>query len=103
MQDNTILNQLTSLKKILKNDGFIIDGIFGSFARGDNTKDSDVDILYHLDEVFYSKFNGFIGFKKLDEIKSYISSHIGKKIDLAPTNNLSKTAKKYILSEVVYV
>jgi hypothetical protein len=28
---------------------------------------------------------------------------LGKNIDLAPKNNLSKTAQKYILSEVEYV
>ncbi|WP_455757563.1 nucleotidyltransferase family protein [Sulfurimonas sp.] len=103
MKDVYIFNKIKSLKETLKNDGFIIDGIFGSYARDENTKDSDVDILYHLDEIFYKKYNGFIGFKKLDEIKDLISATIDKKIDLAPKNNLSKTAKKYILDEVVYV
>jgi predicted nucleotidyltransferase len=103
MQDIYIFEKIKSLKNSFKNDGFIIDGIFGSYARGENTKDSDVDILYHLDEVFFKKYNGFIGFKKLDEIKKQISKSLDKKIDLAPKNNLSKTAKKYILSEVVYV
>lgn len=103
MKEINIFDKIKSLKDTLKNDGFIIDGIFGSYARGEHTKDSDVDILYHLNDVFYSKYNGFIGFKKLDEIKEYISKSIGKKIDLAPKTNLSKTAKKYILDEVVYV
>ena len=98
-----IFDKIKSLKNILANDGFIIDGIFGSYAREESTKNSDVDILYHLDETFYEKYNGFIGFKKLDEIKEYISKSVGKKIDLAPKNNLSKTAKKYILDEVIYV
>ncbi len=98
-----IFDKVKSLKSSLKNDGFIIDGIFGSYARGDYTKDSDVDILYHLDSLFFQKYSGFIGFKKLDEIKSTISKSLNKKIDLAPANNLSQTAKKYILSEVVYV
>ena len=103
MKDIYMFNKIRSLKNTLKNDGFIIDGIFGSYARDENTKDSDVDILYHLDDVFYAKYSGFIGFKKLDEIKTYISKTVGKKIDLAPKNNFSKTAQKYILDEVVYV
>ncbi|PHQ65925.1 MAG: nucleotidyltransferase [Sulfurimonas sp.] len=98
-----ILDKIKSLKSTLENDGFIIDGVFGSYARGENTKDSDVDILYHLNDIFYKKYNGFIGFKKLDEIKEYISKSLGKKIDLAPKTNLSKTATKYILDEVIYV
>jgi len=103
MLENSIFNKIKSLKNTLKDEGFIIDGIFGSFARGENTKNSDVDILYHLNDVFYKKYSGFIGFKKLDEIKKYISKSIGKKIDLAPKTNLSKTASKYILDEIIYV
>lgn len=72
-------------------------------VRDENTKDSDVDILYHLNDVFYKKYSGFIGFKKLNEIKEHISKSIGKKIDLAPKTNFSKTASKYILDEVIYV
>lgn len=103
MKNLSLLETLKSLKPKLEKDGFVIDGIFGSYARDENTPESDVDILYHLEDAFYSKYNGFIGFKKLDEIKQIISASLGKKIDLAPKNNLSKTAEKYILSEVVYV
>ncbi|OHD97004.1 MAG: hypothetical protein A3E21_05485 [Sulfurimonas sp. RIFCSPHIGHO2_12_FULL_36_9] len=103
MKDLFLLNTLKTLKPLLQKDGFIIDGVFGSYARDENTLQSDVDILYHLDDIFYSKYVGFTGFKKLDEIKKTISDSLGKKIDLAPKNNLSKTAQKYILSEVVYV
>jgi predicted nucleotidyltransferase len=77
--------------------------LFGSYVREENTENSDIDILCHLEKEFYTKYSGFIGFKKLDEIKSIISQTLGKNIDLAPKNNLSKTAQKYILSEVEYV
>jgi len=103
IQDTIMFDKIRMVKSILKSDGFIIDGIFGSYARGDNTQSSDVDILYHLDNIFYNKYSGFTGFKKLDEIKEYISSVVDKKIDLAPKNNLSKTAKVYILDEVIYI
>ncbi|RXJ80515.1 nucleotidyltransferase family protein [Arcobacter sp. F2176] len=103
MDNQEVFENLKAIKQTLINDGFIIDGIFGSYARNENLKDSDVDILYHLDKVFYDKYSGFIGFKKLDEIKEHISKSLGKKIDLAPKTNLSKTAKKYILNDVIYV
>ena len=103
MTKNEILKKTKALKEILIKDGFVIDGIFGSYARGDYTDKSDVDILYHLDKVFFDKYRGFIGFKKLDEIKQIISKEFNKKIDLAPIDNLSQTAKKYILKDVIYV
>lgn len=103
MDNKQLFENIKLLKHTLQNDGFIIDGIFGSYARNENIDSSDVDILYHLDAIFYDKYSGFIGFKKLDEIKKLISDKLGKKIDLAPKTNLSKTAKKYILNEVIYV
>ncbi len=98
-----LINSIKSIKTDLLDDGFIIEGIFGSYARCDNTKDSDVDILYHLDSKFYDKYSGFFGFKKLDEIKKIISKHLNKNIDLAPSTNLSQTGKKYILKDIIYV
>jgi len=100
---NDILKKLKILKKELAYEGFIIEGIFGSYARGDQNEKSDVDILYHLNQTFLDKNRGFIGFKKLNDIKKHISKQLGKKIDLAPKNNLSKTGEKYILNEMVYV
>jgi len=101
--DKYILKHLTELKQNLKNDGFVLDAVFGSYARGEETKDSDVDILYHLESAFFKKYGGFLGFKKLNEIKEQISRKLNKDIDLAPIDNLSNTAKNYILKEAVYV
>jgi len=97
-----IVNELKSLKEYYIKDGFIIDAIFGSVARGEKEY-RDLDLLYHLDKEFLLKYRGFKAFKKLEEIKESISKKIGIKVDLAPSNNLSKTAKKYILKDAIYV
>ena len=48
-------NELEKLKqkiiRILKKNGIRKAGIFGSFARGENKKRSDIDILIKYDEV----------------------------------------------------
>ncbi|MBN2781799.1 MAG: nucleotidyltransferase domain-containing protein [Campylobacterales bacterium] len=98
-----MLDKIKILKESLRVDGFIIDGIFGSYARDDQKESSDVDILYHLDDIFYTKYCGFAGFQKLEEIKRKVSDFIEKKVDFAPKNNLSKTAQKHILKDVIYV
>ena len=103
MTKSELLKKVQSLKTILQNDGFVIDGIFGSYARGDFTHNSDVDILYHLEKKFIEKYSGLIGFARLDEIKKMISRETGRETDLAPKNNLSQTAQKYILQDVIYV
>ncbi len=103
MDREQLIVKLKNLKPLLEKEGFIIDGLFGSYARGEQKKNSDVDLLYHLDALFLEKFGSFIGFKKLDEIKSVIEKELGLRVDLAPSNNLSKTAQKYILRDIIYV
>jgi len=96
-----LLIQIKSLKDELQKEGFIIDGVFGSAIKRDTF--NDIDLLYHLNEDFFSQNSGFKGFKRLEEIKKYLQSRLGREIDLASIDNLSNTAKKYILQEVVYV
>ena len=103
MKNKIIYNKIIKLKEYLICEGFVIDGVFGSYARDEETDKSDVDILYHLEDKFYEKYSGFTGFQKLDDIKKIISNKLEKKIDLAPKTNLSKTAQKYILKDIIYV
>ncbi len=98
-----LLHKLRLLKKELAKEGFIIEGLFGSYARGDFSKDSDIDLLYRLEPTFLKKYRGFIGFKRLDEIKNYLATQLQTTVDLAPLNNLSVTGKKYILDEAIDV
>ncbi|MCL2312792.1 MAG: nucleotidyltransferase domain-containing protein [Firmicutes bacterium] len=35
--------------------GIVNIGLFGSFARNENTANSDIDILYELDEITWNK------------------------------------------------
>lgn len=103
MTQNDVVSKVKMLKQKLKDDGFIIDGIFGSYARGDFKESSDVDILYHLEDSFLKKYSGFVGFSRLNEIKEQLSSEIKKDVDIASRDGLSSTGKKHILEEVVYV
>jgi predicted nucleotidyltransferase len=101
--DKKLFIKLKLIKQELQKEGFIIDGVFGSIARGDDNTTSDIDILYHLENPFFQKYEGFRGFKKLEEIKLFLQNELKKEIDFAPSDNLSETAKKYILKDIVYV
>lgn len=70
-------------------------GIFGSTARGQQTKKSDVDILVELSEP--------VGLFKFVELEQYLSKVLKKKVDLGTKNALKPTIKKQILKEVTYV
>jgi len=98
-----IFTKLKELKPLYEKDGFIILGVFGSYARDEADEKSDIDILYKLDtDKFLSKYSGFKAIKKLLEIKREIANTFKKDVDIADISTLSKTGKKYILNEVVY-
>ncbi|GGK36686.1 nucleotidyltransferase [Caldalkalibacillus thermarum] len=68
-------------------------GVFGSFARGEQTGKSDIDIL-----VEFSKPIGL----DFVELKNFLEKTLGKKVDLVTVNALKPQLKEVILSEVIY-
>ena len=103
MKQKELIKKIKLLKKEYENEGFCIIGLFGSYARGDYTKKSDVDILYQLDEKYIKHYKGWNSYIRLDEIKQEIYKAIGKKIDMADKNALNNIGKKYILEDIIYV
>jgi len=80
---------------ILKKNKVVRAGIFGSYARGENKKNSDVDILIKPTEKM-SLFD-FVG------IKLEIEDRLGNKIDLVSYRAIHPKLKKQILKEEVRV
>lgn len=68
-------------------------GVFGSAARGEMTKKSDVDILIDLREDL-SLF-GFVG------LQLEMEKALGRKVDLVEYAAIKPSLKKYILAEEV--
>jgi hypothetical protein len=98
-----ILNKIEQLKQKYEPEGFIILGVFGSYARGEQTPESDIDILYKLDEKFYAKYPGWEAVSVIENIRKDFEIVLGKKIDFADKNALKDVGKKYILPEVQHV
>ncbi len=82
--------------KLILQEKFLVEqiGYFGSFARGDYREDSDVDIL-----VACKRGIGWIFF----DLKDYLESVLGRKVDLVTENSLRKNWKESILSQVKYL
>jgi len=96
------------IKKASMYQGVSRIGIFGSYARGDDTDDSDIDILYDyhytdndnngLDDVF-----AFLGVLEVDLLK-----HLGnREIDFVSYHAIidsdNSEIRKSILDDVVWV
>ncbi|HLC32093.1 MAG TPA: nucleotidyltransferase family protein [Candidatus Nanoarchaeia archaeon] len=79
---------------ILKKNKVKKAGIFGSYARGEQTKNSDVDIIIELPKNIGF---GFVG------IAYQLEEELGKKVDLITYKSLHPLLKKRILSEEIEI
>lgn len=91
MHKNEILSKLKKLKPKYEQEGLILLGLFGSYAKDTQTKYSDIDIAYKLD---YDKFSlkykdGFAKLLRIDDIKKELQSIFKTPIDLVPDSNKS--------------
>jgi len=68
-------------------------GIFGSYIRGEQTKDSDLDVLVEFDKI--------PGLLKYIELEYYLSDILGVKVDLVTRTGLKQNVEKHILNEVI--
>ena len=78
---------------ILKESWVEYAGVFGSAARGEDTPESDIDIIVSVKKPI--SVYQFIALKyKLEEI-------LGKKVDLVSKNSINKYVKPYIEKDIV--
>lgn len=70
-------------------------GIFGSYIRGDQGPESDLDILVEFEEA--------PGFFEYIQLEDYLSEILGVKVDLVMKSALKPAIGKHILEEVVAV
>jgi uncharacterized protein len=70
-------------------------GIFGSFVRGEERPESDVDVLVTFR-------NGEETFDHYMDCKFYLEDLFGRKVDLVMNGAIKPRLREYILGEVVY-
>ena len=70
-------------------------GIFGSYARGDTTETSDVDILV--------EFRKPVGLLKIMNLQNYLSDILGIKVDIVVKESIREELKDNILKEAIYL
>ncbi len=67
-------------------------GIFGSYVRGEATRNSDIDILVDFDRP--------VGFFKFLELEEKLSNWLGAKVDLVTKGALKPHIGRRIMEEV---
>ncbi|MCK5493956.1 MAG: nucleotidyltransferase family protein [Candidatus Omnitrophica bacterium] len=96
-KDLKIIKALIKKNKILLEKKYKVRtlGIFGSYARGDFRKNSDIDILAEFYET-----PDFFEFMRLE---AFLKKMLGVNVDLVTRNALKPLIKKEILKETVYI
>jgi len=81
---------------VLKRNNVVRAGIFGSFARGEAKKKSDIDILVEIKAKKFSLLN-------LVSLERELEEHIGRKVDLVEYSTIHPRLKDQILKEEVKI
>ena len=82
---------------ILKKCGVIKAAVFGSVARGEDTPESDIDMLVQLDPDRKMGLMGFVG------LEQELESALRKKVDLGTYNSVNKLLKDRIMKEKISI
>ena len=105
MTQQELIEKLQHLKPVLKKDGITLIGIFGSYARNEQTAQSDVDILYDIDnpKAFAKRFDGLGAFTRIEALKKMIAQHLNTKVDFVAKKGLNSVSEKYIKRDLLNV
>ena len=90
---NTILRFLENHQNTLRAMGVQRIGLFGSFARDEQSEHSDVDLLFSMDTFTWTRWM---------DVWNFIEDGLGLEVDLVPEKDLREEIRPQVLSEVRY-
>jgi len=93
---NKIIKTLKGLEEQIKNEYKAeIEGIFGSYVRGEQKGSSDIDILvrFHEEATLFD----FVG------LANFLEEKLNLKVDVVPIDTVREEIKENIFSEAVYL
>ena len=88
------LDTLSAHREQLRAFGVLKLGLFGSYARDEQTPDSDMDFLVVMERYTLRNFVGFADF---------LEALFGCEVDLVPENHIKPRLRPYIMKDVIYV
>jgi uncharacterized protein len=89
-------NQIDTLQKFFSNQPVLKAYLFGSYSRGEETENSDVDLLVELD---YSQPIGL----EFIQMQLDLQKLLSKKVDLVSARGLSKYIKPILDKEKILI
>ena len=75
--------------------GIVSVVLFGSYAKGNAMKESDIDIMIRLEPKHSFSLFDLVG------LQLELAEHIGQKVDLVTEKGLDKYIRKYIIRDLL--
>lgn len=98
LNTNEILEFLRNHRQTLKSDFRIVKlGLIGSFARGEQTEDSDIDLLVEFEPDTDDLFG-----KKL-KLKDLLKNSLHREVGICREKYTKPHIKSYLLRDAIYV
>ncbi len=91
---DAILAELAAQAPALRRLGVTSLGLFGSYARNEQTTKSDVDLLVTFHHLTFRAFM---------DTKLLLEAALGMPVDLVLVDDLRPRLRQHVLSEVIYV
>jgi len=101
LKQNELLDYLHQYNDTKLPKGLAFVGLFGSYARNEQDKYSDIDITYTMDHMIFYKDNAFKKLIALEEIKKDLEKQLQHKVDLIPANTKNISLRKSLEEEQI--
>ena len=97
IETQDILNYLSNNKQLFKQKFNIIKiGIFGSFARNEQSENSDIDIIFEMPRGTEDIYN------KKQELKILLKEHFNREIDICRERAIKPLFRELIFKDAIY-
>lgn len=93
-----IVEKLPKIRAYFQDKPVIRAWVFGSFSRGEETSESDVDIL-----VDYDHSKGRVSLMKMGGMLMDLSDIIGRRVDLVDNRGLANFARKSVEHDKILI
>lgn len=98
MISKTISNFIPAIRSYFKDKPVIRAWLFGSFSRGEERDESDVDIL-----VDYDHSNGYVSLLTMGGMLMDLSDIVGRQVDLVDNQGLKDFARKSVENDKILI
>jgi predicted nucleotidyltransferase len=95
MNKDEVISKLRAHERELKAAGIVRLAVFGSVARGDNSPESDVDLLADFDKTKHYTL------LTMGRLENRLTDLLGTKVDLSSPEWLKESVKNQVLREAV--